>query len=312
MRPFKNGRKTRTGVLAAGVLSLGLVTAACGGGGGGTASGGGDSGGDKTVAIGWIPWQEDIAVTYLWQEILEKRGYEVELTQLDVGPVYTALAEGDVDVFLDAWLPNTHASYWEEFGEDIDKMSAWYDNGTLELTVPSYVDADSIGDLKGMADKFNGRIVGIEPGAGITAKTQNSVMPKYGLEDYELKTSSTTAMLAALKGAVAEKKPIAVTLWHPHVAYTQYDLKDLKDPKGAYGKGEKLWVLGAKDFASTNPEVAKWLDKFHMTKAQLADLEGLIFNNPEYTEDPAKGIEKWLEDPKNQALVEKWAGPAKG
>jgi glycine betaine/proline transport system substrate-binding protein len=66
------------------------------------------------IEIGWVPWDEDIAVTYLWKHILEGEGYEVNLTQLDIAPVYAGLAEGDLDLYLDAWLPITHADYAEE------------------------------------------------------------------------------------------------------------------------------------------------------------------------------------------------------
>ena len=35
-----------------------------------------------------------------------------------------------------------------------------------------------------------------------------------------------------------------MTLWHPFWANTTYDMRDLKDPKGALGKGEGLHFLG--------------------------------------------------------------------
>ena len=47
---------------------------------------------------------------------------------------------------------------------------------------------------------FGGKIIGIEPGAGIMAATENAI-ETYGL-DFELQDSSTFAMMAALKTAV--------------------------------------------------------------------------------------------------------------
>lgn len=314
MKIFQRGSRSRGTGLAAGLLSLGLVAAACGGGnatgsgGDGGGSGGGSSAaGGKTITIGWIPWNEDIAITNLWEHILEKRGYKVETVQLPAAQVYAGLANEDVDVFLDAWLPNTHQQYWEEYGDKLTKVSAWYDNGTLEMTVPAYMDAQSIGDLKKHGEALDYTITGIDAGAGITDKTQKSVMPKYGLKDkWNLKISSTSAMLAALKGAVADKEPIVVTLWHPHVAYSKYDLRDLKDPKNAWGKGEKLWVVGRGGFGEDYPKISKWLKNFHLTKQQLREMEDLMFNSGKFKNKPDKAIDQWVSD--HQDLVNKWVG----
>src|SRR5215211_5769212 len=84
-------------------LLVGLV-GGCGGGGGG--------GDENTITIGYIDWDEDVAVTNLAAILLEEElGYEVETTLSEVGPLYSGVATGDIDAFLDVWLPNTHASY---------------------------------------------------------------------------------------------------------------------------------------------------------------------------------------------------------
>ena len=101
----------------------------------------------------------------MWKVILEELDYEVTITEVDVAPMYQGVANGDIDMFLDTWLPLTHGDYWEEYGEQVEDLGAWYDNAVLTLTVPSYVDeVDSIADLADHADLFGGRIVGIESG----------------------------------------------------------------------------------------------------------------------------------------------------
>ncbi|MFW6113297.1 MAG: glycine betaine ABC transporter substrate-binding protein [Actinomycetota bacterium] len=261
-----------------------------------------------TVEIGWIPWDEDVAVTYLWKNILEGQGYEVELTQLDVAPVYAGLAEGDLDLFFDSWLPVTHEDYWEEYGDQIDDIKIWYDQGSLELTVPAYLEEfNSIGDLQGQAEMFGGEIVGIEPGAGLTRLTREDVMPGYGLDGYTLLEGSTPTMLAELDRAYSSEEPIVVTLWHPHWAYAAYDLKDLEDPENLYGGAEELHVLARDGFVDEHPELVEWLENFEMTDAQLASLEKLVI------EDYGSGleeeaVEEWLSESANQNLVDSWLG----
>src|SRR5699024_4955285 len=70
----------------------------------------------------------------------------------------------------------------------------------------------------------------------------------------KLKSSSDTAMLAELDSAIEAEKPIVVTLWHPHWAYSRYDLKDLEDPKNAMGETEELHIAAREGFSDDYPE----------------------------------------------------------
>lgn len=291
-------RKVIVGALIA-LMMFALTPAILGCGGGGAS---------KDITIGWIPWDEDVAVTYLWKDILEEQGYNVTLTQLDVAPVYAGLADGDIDLFFDAWLPVTHEDYWDEYGDKIEDIKVWYDKGTLELTVPEYVeDVTTIADLKGKADQFGGQIVGIEPGAGLMRKTREDVMPGYGLDGYELLEGSTPTMLAELERAYNAQEPIVVTLWHPHWAYAAYDLKDLEDPDGLFGENEEIHVLARDGFGEEYPELTEWLENFKMTDEELASLEQLVIQ--EYgSGKEAEAVQEWLKDSANQKLVDGWIG----
>jgi glycine betaine/proline transport system substrate-binding protein len=264
--------------------------------------------GNGEVRIGWIAWDECIATTYLWQRILEDEGYDVTLTQLDVAPVYAGLAAGDLEFFTDAWLPITHEDYWDEYGDRLEDIQIWYDKGTLELTVPAYVeDVNTIADLQGRADEFGGRIVGIEPGAGLTRLTREAIIPGYELDGYELLEGSTPAMLAELKRAIDREEPIVVTLWRPHWVYAAHDLKDLEDTEGLFGDGDKIHVIARLGFSADFPEIAEWLSNFRMDDDALATLSQLVID--EYGSGrEEEAVEEWLSDPDNRALVDSWLG----
>ncbi|MEW2120848.1 ABC transporter permease/substrate binding protein [Streptomyces sp. NPDC005474] len=271
-----------------------------------------DVGQGKKVTIGYIPWDEGIATTFLWKELLEERGFDVTTTQYAAGPLYTGLATGQIDFQTDSWLPVTHAEYWKKYGDQLEDLGKWYGPTSLELTVPSYVKGvDSLADLKGQSSTFKGRIVGIEPSAGMMGLLKDKVLKEYGLGDeYEVVDGSTPAMLAELKRAYAKKEPIVVTLWSPHWAYSDYDLKKLKDPKGAWGKGDGVHTLARKGFAADNPEVGAWLKKFSMTEKQLTGLEARIQQAGKGGEQDA--VRAWLKA--NPGLAAKWApaGDSKG
>ncbi|MER5873148.1 ABC transporter permease/substrate binding protein, partial [Streptomyces sp. NPDC002044] len=232
----------------------------------------------RTVSVGYIPWDEGIASTFLWKELLERRGFKVDARQLEAGALYTGLAGGQLDFQTDAWLPVTHAQYWEKYGNKLEDLGSWYGPTSLELSVPSYMkDVRSLADLKGKSAQFKGRIIGIEPSAGAMSILKDKVLAEYGLEgEYEVVDGSTPGMLAELKRAYDKKEPVLSVLWSPHWAYSSYELTKLEDPKGAWGKGDGIHTLARKGFAADEPQVAEWLRSFKLTEEQLTGLEAKI------------------------------------
>ncbi|MEU6487166.1 ABC transporter permease/substrate binding protein [Streptomyces sp. NPDC046887] len=304
--------RPRPVVAVAGVLVLALVAGGLnlfGGAGKNATAAGGDIGQGKKVTLGYIPWDEGIASTFLWKELLERHGFEVDAQQYEAGALYTGMANGQIDVQTDSWLPTTHATYWKKYQDKLEDLGSWYGPTSLELTVPSYVKGvDSLADLKGQAGRFKGRIVGIEPSAGEMGLLKDKVLKEYGLDgEYQVVDGSTPGMLAELKRAYAKKEPIVTTLWSPHWAYSSYDLKKLKDPRGAWGKGDGVHTLARKGFAAENPEVAGWLKRFRMSEKQLTDLEATIQETGKGKEQQA--VRTWLD--RHKDLAEKWA-PAPG
>ncbi|MEV6731169.1 MULTISPECIES: ABC transporter permease/substrate binding protein [unclassified Streptomyces] len=281
-----------TGAVVLALVAGGLNT--FGGSGQPAAAGAGGVGKGRKISIGYIPWDEGIASTYLWKELLERRGFQVEAKQLELGALFTGLAGGQVDFQTDAWLPVTQAQYWEKYGNKLDDLGSWYGPTSIELSVPSYMkDVTSLADLKGKGSEFKGRIIGIEPSAGAMGILKGKLLKEYGLDgEYEVVDGSTPGMLAELKRAYEKQEPVAVVLWSPHWAYASYDLKKLEDPKGAWGKGDGIHTLARKGFAADEPEVASWLRSFKLTEAQLTGLEAKIQEAGKGKEQQA--VRAWL------------------
>ncbi|MFE2691668.1 ABC transporter permease/substrate binding protein [Streptomyces mirabilis] len=301
--------RPRAAVAVIGVVVLALVAGGMGMFGGtdstSTAADGRNVGQGKKITIGYIPWDEGVASTFLWKEILEERGFQVDAKQFDAGPLYTSLSQGDIDFETDSWLPTTHEQYWKKYGSKLDDLGSWFGPTSLELSVPSYMKGvDSLADLKGKAGTFGGKITGIESSAGMMGLLKSKVLKDYGLDkEYKVVDSSTPAMLAELKRAYAKKEPIVVTLWSPHWAYSDYALKKLKDPKGAWGKGDGVHTLSRKGFAQDNPAVGQWLKNFRMTEKQLTGLEAEINKVGKGKQQDA--VRAWLK--RNPGVVDKLA-----
>ena len=177
-----NSVSRRTALVGGGAGLMGLGLAACGSDSGGD-GGSGDGPEGQTITLGYIAsWTDGLSTAYLLDNRLTAMGYTVEhQTIADAALLYAGLAQGDVNVYPSAWPEVTHAKYMEEYGDDIEDLIGYYEGAKLNLSVPDYVDdIQSIEDLKGQADRFGGKIYGIEPGAGLTDATQNDVIPGYG------------------------------------------------------------------------------------------------------------------------------------
>ena len=277
-----------------GASALALTLAACSDDSGDTAASGEA---DATITLGYLPsWPDGLSTAYLLERFLEEAGYEVEHEDMsEAGVLYTALSNGDVDMYPSAWPEKTHDQYMQQYSDNIEDLGSYYDNAELTLAVPDYVEGvDTIEDLKGQAARFGGRIVGIEPSAGLTEQTQNTAMPAYDLdEEYDLATSSTPAMLAELDDAIQNNEDIVVTLWRPHFANHVFPIRDLEDPDKVMGEAESLHWLARSGFTEDYPELAEWFEQLSMTDEEYGALEDLVVNEFDGEED--KAIEAWLE-----------------
>ncbi|MDO5628909.1 MAG: glycine betaine ABC transporter substrate-binding protein, partial [Mobilicoccus sp.] len=277
--------RTFTAIAGAAVLGLGL--AACGNGtNGANDTGAADTDGTApaaaggTITLGYLPaWTDGLSTAYLLDNKLTAAGYTVEHTEVsEAALLYAGLANGDIDIYPSAWPEATHSAYMEQYQDQIDDLGTYYDNAQLTFAVPDYVqDVNTIEDLVGQGDRFGGRIVGIEPGAGLTRVTQDEVIPQYDLGgEYELVTSSTTAMLAELQQATQNQQDIVVTLWRPFWANATFPVKDLEDPKGALGGSEGLHFLATNQFRDEFPQVADWIGGLTLDDEQFGTLEDKV------------------------------------
>ncbi|OJX81691.1 MAG: glycine/betaine ABC transporter permease, partial [Leifsonia sp. 71-9] len=254
--------------------------------------------GDKgTVKVAvFNGWPEGEAASYLWKHVLEKEGYTVDFEYADAGPAFAGLSTGDYDVAFDGWLPTTHEAYMKKYGSKLTDLGAWNKEAKLTIAVNKDAPIDSLDELAAHSSDFGNRLVGIEPGAGLTQATQDKVIPGYGLGSMDFVTSSTPAMLAELTAAMKKGDDIAVTLWRPHWAYDEFDLKDLKDPKGALGEAESIHSIGSADFAKKFPEVAGWVKGFSLDSDLLYSLENVMFNSGAQSSQYDGIVSKWMDE----------------
>jgi len=103
--------------------------------------------GDK-IKLAYVAWDSEIASHNVMKIVLEEMGYKVTLTQVEAGPLWTAVADGSADASLAAWMPLTHKTYADKFEGKFEELGVNMEGVKVGLVVPQYMDITSIEDLK--------------------------------------------------------------------------------------------------------------------------------------------------------------------
>lgn len=251
------------------------------------------------IELGFVQWACANANSHMVKAVLEEKyDVEINLRAMDAGLLWQSVATGDIDFMVTAWLPTTHANYYAELKDEVVDLGPLYEGAAIGLVVPQYVDIDSIEELNENADKFDGKIIGIDPAAGIMGAATQAI------EDYELDlsliTSSDAAMTAELKAAYDNEEWIVVTGWAPHWKFGTFELKFLEDPNNSFGGAETINPITRIGFAEDYPEINEFLDNYTLTSDQFG---GLIAAMEDY-DDNNEGAKAWVED--NRDLVNSW------
>jgi glycine betaine/proline transport system substrate-binding protein len=229
-------------------------------------------------------------------------GYDTEITMVDVGPAYMAVASGDYDAYMECWR-GLHQDYLSEAkeGELVVSLGNVYEGTVLGLAVPEYVPINSISEMKGNEDKFGGRIVGIDAGAGMMKTISEEIIPDYGL-DIQLLPSSGPAMTAALGEAISQEDWIVVPVWKPHWLFGRWDVKILEqDPDKAVWKSGNIEIIARSDLGQEKPELQQFLSNMYLTDEELSSLMLAVEESDEPVEEVAR---EWMRD--NPDVWEDW------
>ncbi|WP_342509343.1 glycine betaine ABC transporter substrate-binding protein [Sporosarcina sp. FSL K6-2383] len=102
-----------------------------------------------TIKLAYAPWDSELASHNMMKIVLEDMGYTVQLSMVEPGPMFSAVADGSADATFAAWLPNTHKTYVDKFDGQLDDIGVNMVGVKQGLAVPTYMeDVNSIEDLK--------------------------------------------------------------------------------------------------------------------------------------------------------------------
>lgn len=278
-------------------LTVGVLVSGCGQS---------DTPDNRRLVIGYIGWDENVAVSNLTKLLLEEDlGYEeVQLEATDLKAIFERVGDGELDAFQDVWLPN-HDERLEAVEGDVELLRSWFRGQTkFSLAAPSYMGIESIDQINETEAEM---IIGIEPDSRIMERIPENVVPAYGLEQ-ELVEAPTEGMLTAVERMYTAREPFIFVAWSPHWMNQRYDFEYLEDPKGALGaltQPSELRTIVREDLSSEDPVAYAFMNEVTLTEQQINTLEDVI--NTEG--DPIEGSRVWLEE--NREVVQPWIDAAK-
>lgn len=254
----------------------------------------------KKVTLAYVEWSDAVAVTNIAKALLEEEGYNVEIVSVSAAAMWKSVSTSSADGMLAAWLPSTHENYYAEVKDEVVNLGPNLEGTRIGLVVPEYVEIESISQLNSHADRFNSKIIGIDPGAGIMSTTEEA-LKAYKMNNMKLMESSGATMTAVLAEKIRKKEPVVVTGWTPHWKFARYDLKYLKDPKKVYGGAEHIDTVVRKGLKADMPEVYRILDNIKWTPEQCAKV---MVMNQDKGSDPYSNAKKFLQE--HPELKQQW------
>ncbi|MBG0840124.1 glycine betaine/proline transport system substrate-binding protein [Pseudomonas sp. NFACC19-2] len=254
-----------------------------------------------TLKIGYVNgWDDSVAVTHVAGEILQsKLGYTVELKPVEPAIMWQGVARGDLDATLSAWLPATHGEYFEKLKDKVEILGTNYSGAKIGLIVPDYVEAKTIEDLEKYAKDFDGKITGIDAGAGVMRRTEDAIK-EYNLASIKLMPSSGPAMATALTRAEKAQKPIVVTGWIPHWMFAKWKLRFLEDPKKVFGDDERVDTVANPELKGKAADAAAFLSKISWSGEEVGAVMLAIREGAK----PDQAAKDWIAA--NPERVESW------
>jgi glycine betaine/proline transport system substrate-binding protein len=281
--------------LLAVVAALGLLTVGLAGCGGGSDSESQDV--SRQMNMVTVNWIEGMALTYAQEQILEDSlDMEVNVREAGKGIAFSSVATGDRDYFNEAWLPTTHKDAWSDIKDEAQKLGYTYKGTSVGLTVPAYMDIESVKELPEFREELDGKINGIESGASVNDQTRQ-ILENNNINGFEVVAASGPATWQALENAISNKEPIVVTGWYPHWKWGTYDLKYLEGAQTGqspvFGAPEDVFKIVDNEFIDEFPKkTVCFLKHMEVNDEQIESLMDTFRNRGDLSKQEAAA--KWV------------------
>ena len=233
-----------------------------------------------SIKIGFNDTAYDEATAALFKIVFERSGYNVNQIKGDPGPLLDMLEQGEIDVYVTAWLPNTHASEFVDFEETLKLITPLYDGAQSYFAVPRYIPKKHLATIDDLTkadikEKIDSTII-TDKRTRATSKQTEDALSAYGLNEsgYTVEALESAEWLAAIESKLEEKQWFVIPLTKPHVLDTTKKFRRLKDTKNVFKVKDTAWLVGNK---KTSKKIAdhiyQILTKMELSTQWIAEIE---------------------------------------
>ncbi|HJE68718.1 MULTISPECIES: choline ABC transporter substrate-binding protein [Pseudomonadaceae] len=246
-----------------------------------------------------VGWTDITVTTAVTSEVLHALGYQTTTNMISVPVTYKSLQNKDIDVFLGNWMPSMAADIkpYADNGS-VETVRANLEGAKYTLAVPQYVyDAGvkSFADIAKNADKFDGKIYGIEPGNDGNRLIQGMIDKNtFDLGKFKLVESSEAGMLSQIQRAERRQQWVVFLGWEPHPMNTRFKMAYLEGGDDVFGPnfgGATIYTNVRKGYVQECPNVGKLLTNLSFTLDMENQLMDKVLNEKQAASAAAKA---WL------------------
>jgi len=253
----------------------------------------------REVRIGDGGWLDNAAQNGLVTNVLGAIGYDPEVSFLALGVILQSMKDGNLDVFLDSWTPNSDATLrpYIDAGA-IRNVGTNLEGGRYALAVPSYAFEAGLKDFADIAkfqEELDGKIHALEPG-----NDSNNILVEmieqdaFGLGAFTLVEASEQAMLSAVDRAVEQHKPIVFVGWSPHPMNVRFDMEYLSGGDDWFGPNygsASVWTGLRPGYADSCPNALRF---FQNLRYSIEMLSAVMQTMDEEGKDGEAAAKEWL------------------
>ncbi|WP_434775316.1 choline ABC transporter substrate-binding protein [Pseudomonas oryzihabitans] len=243
-----------------------------------------------------VGWTDITVTTAVTSEVLHALGYQTTTNMISVPVTYKSLQNKDIDVFLGNWMPSMAADIkpYADNGS-VETLRANLEGAKYTLAVPQYVyDAGVKGfaDIAKNADKFDGKIYGIEPGNDGNRLIQGMIDKNaFDLGKFKLVESSEAGMLSQIQRAERRKQWVVFLGWEPHPMNTRFKMAYLQGGDDVFGPnygGATIYTNVRKGYVQECSNVGKLLTNLSFTLDMENQLMDKVLNEKQSASAAAK------------------------
>lgn len=259
----------------------------------------------RRVTLAYTPDLVSLTATLTMKAFLQEHlGHPVGMLPVEsAGDLWKAVADGEADATVSAWLPTRHNYLYEQYQDSVTDLGPHMTGTRLGMVVIGDADIDSISQLKGRSEDFTGQIL-VPAGDRIALDKANQAVTVYDLsEKYRIVPVSEEAM--ARFGDHPVGRPAVAVTWTPteltalHANHIRWLIDRLENFTAQGGIHTVVHAGRVED----RTDLRKLLDHFAWERKQLDSLTSVVARDTASRYDHARA---WAE--KNALALDVWLG----